>query len=194
MGLEKNTIVAITADHGEEFLDHGHSGHDKTLYDEVLRVPLLIRYPGHVAAGRQVDGQIRLMDVGPTLLRLAGLRQPRFRPRTAARSLACLLAPAAPARPMPFLPAFGDLNGEIASLRTGNAKLILNLRTKAEEFYDLAQDPLEQHNVDSPAEPRADELRGMLDRWRAAAVKHPGEMVDLDAEEQNTLRSLGYLN
>ena len=193
MGLDKNTIVAVTADHGEEFLDHGQAGHDKTLYDEVLRVPLIIRYPGHVAPGRKIEGQIRLMDVGPTLLKLAGLRTPRSPQATEAHSLACLLSPATAVRSTPLRPAFGDLNGEIASVRTADAKLIVDLRTKKEEFYDLAIDPLEHENRDQPGGPRVDELRAILDRWRATVMKHPGDAVDLDSEEKETLRSLGYL-
>lgn len=198
-GLDRNTIVAVTADHGEEFLDHGQAGHFKTLYDEVVRVPLIVRYPGHVAAGRRVAGQVRLMDVGPTLFSLAGVRLPRAHIETAARSLACFVRPAK-TKPVPALPAFGDLQGEIASLRTADAKLIRNLRTHEEEFYDLTRDPRERHNVeatlDAAGDPHHDEaaaLRAMLEQWRASNAAADADEAALDEEDKAGLKSLGYM-
>jgi arylsulfatase A-like enzyme len=193
LGMDDNTIVAITADHGEEFLEHGQAAHYKTLYDEVLRVPLVIRYPGHVFAGRRLQGQVRLMDVAPTLLTLAGLPVAKARTRTQARSLACLLTSAGPPHPAPVLPAFGDLRGEVASVRTGGAKLIRNLRTHREEFYDLASDPGERTNLDALAKTQRDQLRIILDRWRSSASTSSNGKADLDEEEKATLRSLGYM-
>jgi len=190
--LPKNTIVVITADHGEEFLDHGQCGHYKTLYDEVLRVPLIVRYPGRVAAGRRVQGQVRLMDIGPTLFALAGIRTPRTHDQTAARSLTCFLQPAKSPK-VPSLPAFGDLRGEIASLRTGDAKLIRNLRTNQEEFYDLATDPGERHDMHVNNE-KADELRAILERWRSSANGTTASEIEIDGEQKESLRSLGYLH
>jgi arylsulfatase A-like enzyme len=193
LGIDDNTIVAVTADHGEEFLEHGQAAHDKTLYDEVLRVPLVIRYPGHVFAGRRLQGQVRLMDVAPTLLTLAGLPVAKARAGTQARSLACLLTSPGPPRPAPVLPAFGDLRGEVASVRTGGAKLIRNLRTHREEFYDLASDPGERTNLDAMAQTQRDQLRVILDRWRSTATNSSNSQADLDEEEKATLRSLGYM-
>lgn len=65
-------VLVITADHGEEFLEHQGTRHTQ-LYDETLHVPLLFRWPGHVPAGRTLDTQVSLIDVAPTLLDLAGL-------------------------------------------------------------------------------------------------------------------------
>jgi arylsulfatase A-like enzyme len=192
LGIDDNTIVAITADHGEEFLEHGQAAHYKTLYDEVLRVPLVIRYPGHVLAGRRVQGQVRLMDVAPTLLTLAGLAVAKPHSGTHARSLACLLTSPG-ARAAPLLPAFGDLRGEVASVRTGGAKLIRNLRTHREEFYDLAADPGERTNIDALPRTQRDQLRVILDRWRSTAANSSNSQADLDDEEKATLRSLGYM-
>ncbi len=193
LGIDDNTIVAITADHGEEFLEHGQAAHYKTLYDEVLRVPLVIRYPGHVFSGRRVQGQVRLMDVAPTLLTLAKLPVAKARSGTQARSLACLLTSPGPLRPVPVLPAFGDLRGEVASVRTGGAKLIRNLRTHREEFYDLARDPGERTNIDALPQIQRDQLRLILDRWRSTATNSSNAQADLDDEEKATLRSLGYM-
>jgi len=191
LGIDDNTIVAVTADHGEEFLEHGQAAHYKTLYDEVLRVPLVIRYPGHVAPGRRVQGQVRLMDVAPTLLSLAGFPVSHPRLGTEARSLACLLTSPQPRR-APNLPAFGDLRGEVASVRTGDAKLIRNLRTNKEEFYDLDHDPGERTNLDAIGQRERDQLRIILTRWRSSATA-VNDQADLDEEEKAALKSLGYM-
>jgi arylsulfatase A-like enzyme len=192
LGFDDNTIVAITADHGEEFLEHGQAAHYKTLYDEVLRVPLVVRYPGHVAPGRRVQGQVRLMDVAPTLLSLAGLQVARPRMGSEARSLSCLLTSPLP-RPAPALPAFGDLRGEVASVRTSDAKLIRNLRTNKEEFYDLDTDPGERKNIDAVDQQERDQLRVILTRWRSTATNTANNPADLEDEEKASLRSLGYI-
>jgi arylsulfatase A-like enzyme len=192
LGLDDNTIVAITADHGEEFLEHGQAAHYKTLYDEVLRVPLVVRYPGHVAPGRRVPGQVRLMDVAPTLLALAGLPVAHPRGGTEARSLSCLLTSPL-LRQAPKLPAFGDLRGEVASVRTGDAKLIRNLRTNKEEFYDLDHDPGERKNIDAVNPRERDELRIILNRWRSSATTSASNPADLEDEEKAALKSLGYM-
>jgi arylsulfatase A-like enzyme len=182
----------ITADHGEEFLEHGQAAHYKTLYDEVLRVPLVIRYPGHVIPGRQLRGQVRLMDVAPTVLALAGLQVPHARVGSQARSLACLLTSPSP-RQAPVLPAFGDLRGEVASVRIGDAKLIRNLRTQREELYNLNADPGERKNLDAVDQRERDQLRLILSRWRSSASATVNDQADLDDEEKASLRSLGYM-
>jgi arylsulfatase A-like enzyme len=73
-GRLKDTVVVLTADHGEEFLDHGSQYHAHTLYDEVLRVPLVIHAPGLAPAF--IARTVGLMDVAPTILSLAGVPQP----------------------------------------------------------------------------------------------------------------------
>src|SRR5262249_56535894 len=75
-GVERNTLVIIHADHGQNLLDHGTFGHGQDLYDASLRVPLVMRWPGHLPAGQRVDGLVRLVDVYPTVAELAGLGVP----------------------------------------------------------------------------------------------------------------------
>src|SRR5439155_891594 len=74
-GFLANAFVAITADHGEEFDDHGLVGHGTTLYNELIRVPLLVRLPGQT---RRVDVEdvVSLIDVAPTILATVGIRRP----------------------------------------------------------------------------------------------------------------------
>jgi arylsulfatase A-like enzyme len=73
LGLADNTLVVIVADHGEEFFEHGTLGHRSTLYEEVVRVPLILRLPGVLPAGERVGGVVSTVDVPATVLELTGL-------------------------------------------------------------------------------------------------------------------------
>ncbi len=85
-GALDNTIVVITADHGEQFREHGISGHGNSLYYQLLHVPLVIRYDGHLPRGRRGSRfVVSLRDVGATLLDLAGAPARRSISRGVAR-------------------------------------------------------------------------------------------------------------
>ncbi|MBI5431489.1 MAG: sulfatase [Planctomycetes bacterium] len=73
---KENLIVVITADHGEEFFEHGNKGHQHGLFDEVVKVPMVLRWPGHAPAGKVVGEQVRLIDLLPTLASAGGAPTP----------------------------------------------------------------------------------------------------------------------
>jgi len=73
LGLAENTLVIVTADHGDEFFEHGSIGHRRTLYEEVVQVPMILRHPGRLPAGVKVDGLVSLIDVPATIVDLAGI-------------------------------------------------------------------------------------------------------------------------
>ncbi len=73
LGVLDDTVIAITSDHGTAFFEHGLKGHRNSLFDELIRVPLVIRYPASIEAGTRISTQTRSIDIGPTLLDLAGL-------------------------------------------------------------------------------------------------------------------------
>ena len=87
----RNTLIVLTADHGEEFHDHGGWKHGLTLYEEQIHVPLLVRWDGHVPAGARLRGTVRLLDLVPTLVRAAGGRR---RPRLGGGRPRCRRSPA----------------------------------------------------------------------------------------------------
>ncbi|HJS74456.1 MAG TPA: sulfatase, partial [Vicinamibacteria bacterium] len=76
LGVFENALVVVTSDHGEEFLDHGAWEHQKTLYEEQLRIPLLIKLPGSSVSSQRVKGQVSLIDVAPTVLDVVGIGAP----------------------------------------------------------------------------------------------------------------------
>ena len=87
-GLDQNTLVIVTSDHGDEFFEHGSLGHFLTLYEESVAIPLLLRLPGSLPAGQRVDTVVSTIDILPTVLELTGLPRP---PQLVSRGLVPLL-------------------------------------------------------------------------------------------------------
>ncbi len=76
LGLDDNTIVVFTSDHGEHLGDHGRLGKGTPGYDSAARVPLLLRYPGHITAGQTSTAFVEALDIVPTLLEFTRIQQP----------------------------------------------------------------------------------------------------------------------
>ncbi len=196
-GLFDDTITVVTSDHGDEFFEHGGKGHAETLYDEVLRVPLVMRYPKGIPAGRVVDRQVRLMDVAPTLLEMAGVYRPdNFgycgdRPR-ACRSLVPWIQGASD---LPSLISYGHLKRRLQSVRTDTAKMIRGTGDRGRAMrFDVVSDTEERVNLFGGDEGRVDTLfSGLLDQWWKNAETDQAEPADIDASQIEVLRSLGYL-
>jgi HEAT repeat protein len=153
--LRPGAIVAVTADHGEEFGDHGGHYHGTTLFDEQARVPLLLRVPGVPA--RRVDGPVGIVDLCPTLLSLVDVPPPAAMTGT---DLGPWIAGADPER----LPAaFSEVLSRKMAAR-GHDKLIVDYSTRVAELYDLRADPGERRNLADTDPRRVAELRGEIDR------------------------------
>jgi arylsulfatase A-like enzyme len=76
LGLRERTLVVVTADHGDEFFEHGSIGHRRTLHEEVVRTPLVMSLPGTLPAGRRLAGPVSNVDVAATVLELCGVAEP----------------------------------------------------------------------------------------------------------------------
>ena len=144
-GLADDTTVVLMADHGEEFFDHGDVEHGHTLYDELLRVPLIVKSPGLTAA--RVKAPVSLMDVAPTLLELLGLPADTLGPSLEGSSLVAL-AKGGPDEAFVHRPlAIGrTLYGGVAwgSLKEGQKYISLKGR---EYLFDTHTDPGEQKDL-----------------------------------------------
>lgn len=198
-GYLSNTWVVILADHGEEFGEHGGTEHGCGLYDEVLKVPLFFHHPGLTSAGGRIGRQVRLIDVTPTLLDLAGLPIPARMDGVSLK--ANVLEPGAAAGE--DLEAFSQvgLNDRIPdqdylSIRTPGMKYILERKTGREQLFDLKADPAERRNIAAKRAKIIEKLREKALQFTAAeSAKKPGavEQKDLDESRKEQLRSLGYL-
>ncbi|HEV8324252.1 MAG TPA: sulfatase-like hydrolase/transferase, partial [Myxococcota bacterium] len=168
-GLAATTLVVFAADHGEEFGEHGNRFHGLDLYDEELRVPLLVRAAG--AAPHEVPAPVTLVDVAPTVLNLLGLSRPAgvtFHGRSLVPALAG--APlAARAGVFADLVPDGDHPQDMRAVIAGDAKLIEDLRTGRVELYDLAADPGERRDLAAADPARVAALRRLLAGWRLGA-------------------------
>jgi arylsulfatase A-like enzyme len=209
LGVFDDTIVAVTADHGEEFFEHGSKGHAKTLYDEVLRIPLVIRYPRRLPAQR-IQQQVRLMDLAPTILGLAAVPFPStfalgkmalpYRPV----DLTPWLTGDRPRPTMPKLPAFSEIRGLAGhqqSIRTRTEKVIhydlVRRGRPTTEVFDLAKDPGEHDDIvgTPPGVVISQDLTPADLTWNAltSAETKLARTEEPSEESKERLRSLGYV-
>ncbi len=153
-------IVILVADHGEEFGEHGGRYHGSTLYEEQLRVPLIVRAPG--IKPRRVRAPVELVDVPVTLL---GLLDVPSSARMRGTDLGPLLADP-PADEAGAPPVFAEIE-DLRMVRSGADKLIVDLSHATVRLFDLAADPGEQHNLAAERPAVVARLRGLLAGWIA---------------------------
>jgi arylsulfatase A-like enzyme len=190
-GMYDQAIVVVTADHGEEFHEHGRWGHGKSLYDELVRVPLVMRGPG-IAPGRTVEEPVMLVDVMPTLAKLAGI--------AAQATWEGMSVDALVTERMAYAELIREGGLESYMGYRAGRKYIETTPALGQpaipELYDLKADPGETKNLVERGEEEADlaaTLAGM--REQAGAKKVAGaQAVDLDDGARERLRALGYVN
>jgi len=208
LGVEADTIAVVPSDHGEEFFEHGEKGHGKALFEETIRVPLALRYPRWVPAGQVVKSQVRLMDVAPTILGLAGVEPGAgFASSVVERARARDLSPWLTDRteePFPELLAFSESalvpgDGIQRSVRSHRAKYISHVdgRKRQAMVFDLTRDPGEQRDLTErgqlPAFAR--ELVWAGRHFNSALRDRPklARRVDFARDHIERLRALGYI-
>jgi arylsulfatase A-like enzyme len=197
--LDNNTLLIITSDHGEQFMEHGSVGHSIALYKEELHVPLIIKFPEASIKG-SVERQVSLLDVMPTILNLLGIDQPG---QTAGSPL--LENAGIRARLKEFLSGrqaspyhFAELDSH-AILKAISAppwKYIYGYQTQSGELYDTASDPFEQKNIADKYPEQAAALKKQLFSWVARAKTYPpkSHVLELSPGEREKLETLGYLS
>ncbi len=191
-GLRESTLLIFTSDHGEEFNEHGRVGwHSHSLYDELLWVPLVIRFPGGVYAGRRVDDLVRLLDVAPTVLDVLALpAAPTFE----GLSVRTLFDTDTPPR-VAISQQDTKYAPPVSSLRTLDWKLyeeIVVRRLYRDRLFDLRADPGEQHNVLATNLGLAWRLTARLREIEALLPAMDGRPAELSAQTIERLRALGY--
>jgi len=200
IGAWENTLVIVTADHGEGLGDHGeHQGHGLFVYEEAVRVPLLFHWPGRLPAGRRVAGPVSTVEIEPTLLALLGVPD-----ETAAigRDLGAALRGEAdldPAHPIhtqrrSYLSEVvrdQEVKGFKFGLRVGSWKYIEALEEGTVELYDLALDPHETVNVAADHPEAVESLGRHVREWVQEHALGGGESR-LSEEDLERLEALGY--
>jgi arylsulfatase A-like enzyme len=190
-GLAERTLVVVTSDHGEEFLEHGSLLHGRTQYQEMLHVPLLMRGPG-VAAGVTVEAPVALVDVAPTVLELCGLSFPRNVDGTSL--VPYWRDPSAVPAGRPLFAEADHNNAEndvVRMVRVEQMKLCANRRSGAVELFDLSRDRAESENLATSDPERVIVLRERLEDFLSSTTA--GEELDPVSEEtRRMLEGLGY--
>jgi arylsulfatase A-like enzyme len=214
-GAFDDAVIVVLGDHGEEFHEHGHWQHEQ-VFEECLRVPLMLRLPGGRQGGTRIRTPVGLIDVMPTVLDLLGIETDKLqlsgRVRRGGRSLAAnLLSGQEP----PRLPIISELmydRGEggdferLVAIYANDHKLIYDkVRGRkvngeiihARHLYDLSKDPGEQQDLASAGGPVLKAFEGLLEGYEALvqlekASEQEREEVPLTPEAEEQLRELGY--
>jgi arylsulfatase A-like enzyme len=167
-GYLENTVIIFTSDHGDCLTDHGHS-QKWTMYDTIVRVPLMVWAPGRFEGGRQVEGMLQSMDVGAAILEMAGVELPEF---FEARSVLPVLEGGEwSGREHVFAEQPRDgiySDGPFMTMVRGRDwKLVHFLDASYGQLFDLKNDPDEMKNLwDVPAAAaRKEELLAVLREW-----------------------------
>jgi arylsulfatase A-like enzyme len=214
-GVLDNTIIVLTSDHGEEFGDHNpryfYDFHGRSLYEEMVRVPLIFVVPGNFPQGKRINFQVRLIDIMPTLL---GLNRIEY---DASRVQGVSLVPIIQGKGMENeLVAISEALGlgpESKSIRTNKAKYIYTVKSgnltngertlvahnpDKEELYDLLHDPGEKNNI-KQLEPHLSAVsKNKINKILENAVKalsgaKKEKRIKVDEQMKNRLKALGYI-
>jgi len=190
-GLDDDTIVVFTADHGEELFDHGSVGHGHSVYEELIRVPLIVRWPGVTDGALRIEDAVGLVDVMPTVLEALGMPIPE---ELSGRSMGTLLAGRSEGAPRATVTGFMD---GWRTIVVGRYKLIQRT-TSRWMLYDLVDDPGEQRDLAAERPIAVRYLRGLLGVTLAEAEApsvvraHDAERAVIDPALRQQLEALGY--
>jgi arylsulfatase A-like enzyme len=206
-GLYDSSLIVLTSDHGEAFFEHGHWQHTLTLYNELVNVPLIVKWPDDSPKGR-VSRPVSQLDIFASILEAAGVSAPE----TPSMSVS-LKRLAKENRPEPAVSEVTWRSAEgmtmKISIRSDDLKYHASLSGPAEnslealeleneELYDLGNDPREEQNL--LPDPGIDvesfrrRMRSLLERARELRSGHSAGKVVLDDEIRERLRALGYVD
>lgn len=187
-GLFEDSLIIITSDHGEAFGEHKDLMHRTHVYDEMIRVPLIMRVPG--LNHREISEQVGLIDLLPTLIELLDLRLPEGEIEFQGRSIAYLLA-GLDSPPLEYYYSRAVGPKSHFSLKGGRYKYVHE--PGSEYLFDIVEDPGETENIinDHPVLAAWLRQQGML--IIASAADERGEKVELTPEQKDEMRQLGYL-
>jgi choline-sulfatase len=188
-GLWDDLLIILTSDHGEEFLEHGSVGHKNSLYEELIRVPLVIKPPADwpmEKRGVLNDALVESLDLTATIEEAAGLPV-----TSSSESLVPWLVQPREAQPRDF--TVSESHAFVA-VRTTQSKLILSRTGSEEVLYDLEADPAETKNLAPERPDEVERLKGFLARWQSGLRVTEPLREAVDDRTQKGLRAIGYLD
>ena len=218
MNALENTAVIVTSDHGDNYGEHNLMGHQLCVYDTLIKVPLVIRYPTRITKGKVFHQPVGTLDLFPTILDLAGVPMEEHPVDSERRSLIAQVNGAygddqppvtysEMERPASILENKIKINPDLDTsrfdtalrcIRTDRYKYIWSEKGE-DEFYDLVEDPEERTNMVDRNHPEMFKLRSTLERWmkslepRERADEDIASMPAIDEQIRQRLRDLGYI-
>ncbi len=196
-GLYDDMMIIVTADHGDAFMEHSFISHSTDPYDEVAKVPLIVKFPKGRFAGKKITEQVRLIDIFPTILDSLdiGLRRKQSEPQLDGCSLLALLEERErkPGCDQAVIEIAEEGAEPTLALRTAEWKYIHFDGEREDELYDLRVDPGEQENLISVLPPEEQPLRDLVLALVAQRQASAGDDVELDEKVIRELKRLGYL-
>jgi len=194
LGLYENTLIVLTADHGEEFLERGDYwiGHTNSLYQEQIHVPLVIKPAGHNKP-QVVEEYVGLIDLMPTIVERAGLSIPgQYRHEGGTIELSGETQPSGS-----VIISETSRLAHLQSVTWDGWKLIHDVENDARELYNLADDPPESNNVAMENEQILAEMETVLQKWndhiRTDELETTKQRPTFTEKQKERLRSLGYI-
>ena len=196
-GLYEDTLIIFTADHGEEFFEHGGWWHGTTLYDEQIHIPLIIKYPkGH--SGGTVSGEIvRTLDIAPTILDYMGTQVSPAMQGTSLLKEYHLRSP----QDQRVFSEENHENNVLQSVRSDNWKFIIanqnNPRGLApQELYNIAEDPDEKNNRAAAKRELTEQMESEVNNYLGFARGQSAQekVGTIDQTTEDRLRALGYVD
>jgi choline-sulfatase len=193
-GLFDGSVIAVMADHGEAFGEHGEKHHGIFLYDETIHVPLLIKLPRQKEPTR-VRVKVGLVDVAPTILKAVGLPVPAAMQGESLLALARSEEESSlPERPVYSESSYGHLSfgwSKVQAWRTGK---YLYIEAPERELYDLAADPAADHNLVQESKAVAETAATQVTDFYRKTRGTPAPRTKMSLEQEESLRALGYLS
>jgi len=186
MNLFDNTLIILTSDHGEEFWEHKYLEHSRTLFEELIHVPLIVKMPNSVQ-GETFAEPVSILDVFPTVLDALSLPEKKD-----IAGISLLKPESSGVDRIMFASTYR--NGDKMSALSGHLKVVRTMKTGSDIFYNLKDDPKESTyliETDNVGFPR---LRQALDKWvEISKTQTSSENVELTEELTSGLRDLGYI-
>jgi arylsulfatase len=194
--LYNKSLIIITADHGEAFWEHNLRDHGKTLYNEMLKIPFIMKFPeGYNYSNRKViDTPISLIDIPGTLLDFLGIDTIE---QYSDRSIIDILQEDEPVDNDIFHEVLMD-NPEAMKIQNKKFSLIYDAKSGREEFYHIAKDPYELEDASDDFPEEKEEMFERLSEWVRSIQKEreiygEGEITGLDKKTLEEMRGLGYI-
>jgi len=187
--LYDDALIVVAADHGQSLGAHGEQTHGVFLYDETIRVPLLLKLPANQNAGKRVMAKARLVDVAPTMLEIAGVPVPS---QMQGQSL-LRIAKSNADQPVYSISAFPQQAFGWSALESWRAGKYLYIKAPKPELYDLSADPGASRNLAQTSKATVDTIAGQLEAFDRRFGGNVSGGPELTSSEMQKLASLGYV-